>query len=370
MRLAWFRPTPPDAADPLDDTAALIDALRSTHAIDVVVERDAHDFVWREALRQSDLCVYELDSTAACRFEWGYLLNYPGVVLLRNTDARDTAATPSGLDGRLDEYMSAFQIDRLTAGVASLRVPLLASRSVVVQSAELGRSLQARYPEARVRYAPIGVRAIALPAREPRDRGPLVVGAPGTGQRNLVRRAVERVRAAGLAVELRTDGTAEDIVATSDVIVVVSWPPQEVPLAAAVAGMAAGKPVITLEMEATAEWPALDPQTWKTRGQIPSGAPPIAVTVEPLDDEHSTVRALMRLASDARLCGQLGSAAYAWWLANATPTHAASAWRRILEEASALSPPRRPADWPRHLDADGMELARTVLDEHGVDTDI
>jgi hypothetical protein len=370
MRIAWFRASPPDVANPLDDTAALVDALRSTHAVDVVLERDAHDFVWREARHPSDLCVYELDSTAACRFEWGYLRNYAGVVLLRNTDARDTSAAASGVDGRLDEYMSAFQVDRLAAGVASLRVPLLASRSVVVQSAELGRSLQSRYPEARVRCAPLGVRSVVPPTREPRrNEGPLVVGSLGTERRALVERAVERVRATGHAIDLRTDGMAADIVATSDVIVVVSWPPQDVSLAAVVAAMAAGKPVITNEMEATAEWPALDPQTWKPRGQI-EGRAPIAVTVEPLDDEHSVVRALTRLASDARLCEELGRAAHAWWLANATPALAAAAWHRILEEASALSPPRKPADWPRHLDADGMEMTRTVLDEHGLDTDI
>jgi len=82
------------------------------------------------------------------------------------------------------------------------------------------------------------------------------------------------------------------------------------------------------------------------------------------------VRALTRLASDARLREQLGRAAHAWWLANATPALAATAWHHILEEASALSPPRKPADWPRHLAADGMEMTRAVLDEHGLDTDI
>ena len=122
-------------------------------------------------------------------------------------------------------------------------------------------------------------------------------------------------------------------------------------------------------MEATAEWPALDPQTWKPRGQV-AGGTPIAVTVEPLDDEHSLVLAFTRLAKDPGLRESLGDAGRAWWLANATPGHAAAAWRGILEEARVLPPPRRPADWPRHLDSDGSELARAVLAEHGMKTDI
>jgi hypothetical protein len=191
----------------------------------------------------------------------------------------------------------------------------------------------------------------------------------GTSNGTLAIAAVERVRATGIAIDLHMDGTPRDLLTTTDVIVVAAWPPQTVMVAAAVAGMAAGKPVIALEMEATAEWPAFDPQTWKPRGQSMS-QDPIAVTLDPLDDEHSLVRALTRLATDAPLRDRIGRAAHAWWLANATPAHAALAWRRILEDARVVEPPSRSADWPRHLDDDGTALARTLLREYGVETDL
>src|SRR5215210_5614095 len=101
MRIAWFRDTMPDVAAPFDAGTAVIDELRSTHDVDVIVESDAHDFVWRQFLNPWNLCVYELDNTRAHEFIWAYLLNYPGVVVLRSTS------------------------------LAHLRVPVLGSRCVV-----------------------------------------------------------------------------------------------------------------------------------------------------------------------------------------------------------------------------------------------
>ena len=65
--------------------------------------------------------------------------------------------------------------------------------------------------------------------------------------------------------------------------------------------MAAGKAVITIETEATAEWPAIDPQTWRPRGLAVNDAP-IAVTVDPRDEEHSLMLAIRRLRRTPR-CG-------------------------------------------------------------------
>jgi len=133
--------------------------------------------------------------------------------------------------------------------------------------------------------------------------------------------------------------------------------------------MAAGKAVIAAELDATADWPALDPQTWRPRG-VATSAAPIAVTIDPRDEEHSLMLAIRRLASDAPLRQQLGHAAHAWWHAHATPAHAAAAWMQILQDAVSLAPPPRPADWPAHLGSDGTELARAILDEFGIRSDI
>lgn len=373
MRIAWFRSTTLDALNPLDDTAALIDELRATHAIDVVVEADAHDFVWRHYRTPWDLCVYELENTRAHQFEWAYLLNYPGVVLLKSPAVENSCGGALSREGRLDDYMTAFRLDDREQ--APLRVPLLASRSAVVPYAGLAESLQETYPSAHVRVAPIGVRRVGQPhsiERAPNDqqaRRATLIGVLDQDRLDVVERAFQRAREAGADIELLAGDSPANILARSDVIVAVTWPPFETPLTAAVAAMAAGKPLVTMELDATAEWPALDPQTWRPRGVVPTGAP-VAVTIDPRDEVHSLMLAIRRLASDAPLREQLGNAAYAWWQAYATPAHAAAAWAQILREAATLAPPPKPADWPKHLGADGTELADAILDEFKVASDI
>jgi hypothetical protein len=78
----------------------------------------------------------------------------------------------------------------------------------------------------------------------------------------------------------------------------------------AVAAMAARKPVIVLETSLTAEWPALDPQTWRPRGFGTDA--PIVVSLDPRDEEHSLVLAIQRLSSDPVLRARLADAAYLW----------------------------------------------------------
>src|SRR5262245_61642815 len=124
MRIAWFRHAAADATNPLDSAAALIDELRRAHDIDVIVEAVAHDFVWQQLQRPWDLCVFELDNTPAHQFIWGYLPNYPGVVLLHSSD------------------------------VANLRVAILASRAAIVSDLGFAERLKQRFPSAIVRYAP------------------------------------------------------------------------------------------------------------------------------------------------------------------------------------------------------------------------
>jgi len=135
----------------------------------------------------------------------------------------------------------------------------------------------------------------------------------------------------------------------------------------AFAGMAAGRAVIVLETEITAGLPALDPQTWQPRGW--TGQPPIVVSIDPRDEEHSLALALRRLATDAQLRESLGAAAHEWWRQHATLDHAVQAWRSILAEAITLTPPPRPSDWPRHLTANGTERARDLLAEFGATVD-
>jgi len=68
--------------------------------------------------------------------------------------------------------------------------------------------------------------------------------------------------------------------------------------------------VIVLETSHTADWPAIDPQTWGPRGV--GRDEPIVVSLDPRDEEHSLVLAIQRLSSDANLRAQLVAAADRW----------------------------------------------------------
>jgi len=332
VRIAWFRATAADASDPLDDTTPLVDELRRAHDIDFVDERAAHDFVWRHFLRPWDLCVYELDHSRAHEFVWAYLINYPGVVMLRSTD------------------------------IAHLRVPLFASRCVVTSTIAAAERLRARYPEVHVRAAPASSKPIA-PAAHNGGPARFAVFDDRTRDKAVIERAIQRARDAGATFEVLKPEPG--VLSACDVVIAPGWPPSHQTPAAILAGMAAGKAVVTMEMDAGAEWPAMDPQTWRPRGVALSDSP-IAVTIDPRDEEHSLMLAIRRLSSDAALRERLGDAAHAWWKRHATPAHAAAAWNQILEEALRLSPPPRPDNWPKQFAEDGTELTREILNDFGV----
>ena len=74
--------------------------------------------------------------------------------------------------------------------------------------------------------------------------------------------------------------------------------------------MRARKPVVVLETTMTAEWPALDPQSWKPRGFATEA--PIVVSLDPRDEEHSLMLAIQRLSTDSELRTQLADAAHRW----------------------------------------------------------
>jgi glycosyltransferase involved in cell wall biosynthesis len=335
LRIAWFRHLNTDSTDPLDGTAALIDELRLTHDIDVLVETDAHDFVWQQLQRPWDLCVFELDDTRAHQFIWGYLPNYPGVVLLHSID------------------------------VANLRLAVLGSRAAVVADSGLAERLQARFPNSNVRYAPPFARRARSDAPASTRSVKFAVCDRRVRGRHLIARAFERARNAGATFDVLEGEATPDLLERADVVIVPAWPPFHAPLTPLFAAMAAGKAVITMETEATAEWAAIDPQTWRPRG-LAVAEPPVAVTVDPRDEEHSLMLAIRKLSADAALRGQLGRAARAWSETHATLPRSLSAWAAILHEAATLSPPPRPDDWPAQFVVDGTELARDIRAEFGL----
>ena len=367
MRLAWLRPAPLDTANPIDDVSALIDALRARHTIDTFDERRAHDLVWMRVRQPFDVCIYELDDTAAHRYVWPYLLRYPGIVLLRSASLYRSHATALRHEQRRDDEVR----ERMFGGWPMLRAPLLASRLVVVPHESVADSLRDDYPEARIRHLPAGVRAndVLAPPTDGRTRfGFVHVG--DDRQAGVVQRAAGRARDGGAPVELTVDPDARRVIAASDVVLALHWPSEGHPLVEAVAAMAARRVPVVFDTLETADWPSLDPQTWQRRAA--AGAErgeAICVSIDLRDEEHSLMLAMKRLAADGELRRALADASHAWWRTEATIERATAAFDMLLEEAVSLPPPQRPADWPSHLTADGTERAREILAEMGVAVD-
>jgi hypothetical protein len=376
MRLAWFCPAT-HVSDRLDDTAALVGALASEHAIEIVDEARAHDFIRLDRRAPFDLCVFELADTRQHAFIWPYLLHVPGVLRLRSLSLHHsrTEALQRQHRERDRALELAFGDWELTAA------PVLASRMTVVSDGHAAARLQRAFPTACVRHAPLGTGSDpggglslgsdpinrATQHLESSREGGLtpVVGSLDLSRDGLVQRAFARAREAGARLELIT-GSPDEILDKAHIIIAMSWPPAD-ELTTALAGMAASRAVIVLETENTAGWPALDPQTWQPRGW--SGETPIVVSIDPRDEEHSLALALRRLSIDAELRHQIGTAAQTWWQQHATLDHAVRAWRSILAEAATLTPPQRPPNWPRHLTADGTERAREILGDFSAAVD-
>ena len=364
MRLAWFRPAT-HVSERLDDTAALVSALGGEHEIAVIDEARAHDFIRLDFRTPFDLCIYELADTRQHAFVWPYLLHVPGLLRLRSRSLHDSRT--EALQRQHRERDRALE---LAFGDWNLiTAPVIASRMTVVSDAHAAARLQRDYPAARVRVAPLGITGRELffePGQRQMTPDPVChVGTLDSSRNALIQRALGRARDAGARLEL-VSGSAESVLENADIVIAVAWPPAD-ELTMALAGMAAGRAVIVLETEITAGLPALDPQTWQPRGW--TGQPPIVVSIDPRDEEHSLALALRRLATDAQLRESLGAAAHEWWRQHATLDHAVQAWRSILAEAITLTPPPRPSDWPRHLTANGTERARDLLAEFGATVD-
>ena len=214
MRLAWFRPDTGHVAISTPSSTA----CATTHDVQLVDARAAHDFVWQAAQGAFDLCVYELDDSAAHQYIWPYLLHYPGVLALRTVslhDGRATALVHQHRDAHRDAEMAfadgAGRTDPpwplLRGSWSTWRVPVLASRVTAVRRRRAGRRDRARLPRRSRRRAcppasPIRGEARAMP-RIGNAAPPCGSSSATTVRRGAVERAAARARQAGANLETR-----------------------------------------------------------------------------------------------------------------------------------------------------------------------
>jgi len=343
VRLAWFAPAPDDIALELE----------RRHEVDRYDEDQAHDFVWRHFRAPYDLTVFELADSPAHAYVWPYVFHYPGVVVLQATSVQRSRGRA------LHHRRSHLRAERAFAGPDLLRTPLAAARMVIVHDAAVARDLRMAHPDVDTRILPLG----AIPPRLWPSASPSRVRVVSSHPA-VVEHAASRARDAGTPIE--TVSGLQDL-RSNDVVVALEWPPTATPPIDAVRAMAAGVPAIVFETEAVAAWPTLDPQTWRPRGYLNTDAP-IAISIDPRDEEHSLMLAMRRLSLDGELRRRLGRAAEAWAGRHAAVSIAAPVWEAVLAEAMRLPPPATDG-LPSHLLADGTATARSVLREFGVTVD-
>jgi hypothetical protein len=369
MRLAWCRAAT-DLSCRIDDTAALVAALRAHHDIAVFDRHAMHDLVRLSFRQPFDLHVFELADSDDDEVLWPYAMHYPGVLRLRSSSLHHSRAASllRQRRGRDREAELVFGRGDLSAA------PILAARVVVVPDEHHAAAIRRTYPATRVRVAPIGVGerdkgagGNTAEAKAGRTEAFVRVGVFGHPIRHTIVSAANRATESGARIELMTDTSPDRVLDDSDVVLHLPWPAND-DLAPAIAALAASRPLVIVESESSAGWPSLDPQTWQPRG-FDSRDAPIAIAIDPRDEEHSLMLALRRLANDPSLRRDLATAAHAWWSARATVDHAVAAWQSIIDEAATMAPPHHPPGWPPHLTADGTERARELLGDFAVTVD-
>ncbi|MGE0594397.1 MAG: hypothetical protein AB7G23_16495 [Vicinamibacterales bacterium] len=264
-----------------------------------------------------------------------------------------------------------------------LRVPITASLATVVTDPVWATELADTYPGATVDAVPIGVPGLPSPLGPPESAQvpaghppalprPVLVSLPGAPppsrhERDRSARVRDAVvagaRAAGreaIVVEAQAD-----LPRTPDIVVALGWPDPVRLRPAMLSALAAACPLVVLEAGGVADWPTLDPHTWRLRAWTPGE--PLAISLDPRDELQSLTHAVERLTRDGALGRQLGRAGHAWWRRHGTVACAADAWLAVLRRAAGarrvrtVDRPERPAGWPAHLSADGTATARRLL---------
>lgn len=294
-----------------------------------------------------------------------------------------------------------------------------ASRLVVVHNAWLAARIRDEHPLAEVRVVEMGVPAAApdgdarsrVRARHAIPAAAVVFTAFGTATPEkrlkeaiaalaaiaddgpdvrllLVGQAVghydPRADARDLGIDDRVtvtgfvpDEEVHDYLAASDVCLCLRWPTSRETSAAWLRCLAAGRATVVTDLAHTVDVPSLDPRTWTvlygSRGEARAFEPPppveaVTVSISVLDEEHSLMLAMRRLARDARLRESLGLRGRRLWLERFTLDRMAAGYLSAIDDALAVPPDRdgRLARLPAHFRTDGAEDAVRMLSDLGV----
>ena len=323
MRIAWFSPLPPARTGIADYSASVLPLLDAAGlAIDRFEERNAHDFVWRHRRAAYDLVVYQLGNAPWHDFMWGYLFQYPGLVVLHDAMLHHARAAQLLRARRVDDYRAEFAWNHPEAppaaaelAVEGLGGPALyfwpmtrtvidSARAVAVHNDFVAGELRVRHPHARIETIRLGTaarqpspgaraqirRSLDIPAESivfvsfglvtAEKRIEPILGALGAlAARGLnvhllvvgasdLRGLDELIAASGAAGRVHATGYVDgdriaDYLSAGDVSLSLRWPTAEETSASWLDSLQAGKPTIITSLPHTAGIPALDATTWR-----------------------------------------------------------------------------------------------------------
>lgn len=156
--------------------------------------------------------------------------------------------------------------------------------------------------------------------------------------------------------------------AAADICVCLRWPSNRETSASWLRCLCAARPTIVTDLTHMGDVPTLDPRSWRVIDAGGTGKrPPIAVSLDILDEDHSLRLALDRLVTDRALRESLGRHARDWWAAGHRLEDMAHAYERML--AVAANRPAGQVTLPAHLTDDGTRHARAIAAQLGVDVD-
>jgi glycosyltransferase involved in cell wall biosynthesis len=427
-RIAWFSPFPPSTSGIAAYSAEVLPVLAARGlAFEVFSERNAHDFLWRHRRNRFDLTVFQVGNAACHDYMWAYLFRYPGLVVLHDAQlhqARALYLTKRWKPRRAD-YLAEFRANHpeappdvgelVAAGLGGTlyhhwpltRLVIESARLTVVHNARLAAALQVQHPAARIETIEMGVEAVqetsasrraavrqrhdipadatlvtAIGGVTPEKRIPQLIRALGAiadrhvqlhlmlvGSAAAHYDVLADARAWGIAERVHLTGYVRDdelgdYLGASDICACLRWPTNRETSASWLRCLAAGRPTIITDLTHLADLPTLDPRGWHLL-TVGGEHPPVAVSIDLLDEEHSLQLALERLASDAPLRQRLGNTALAWWRAHHQLAPMADAYLGVI--ASALEAPSPQLRLPAHLLDDGTALARQLATDLGVD---
>ena len=386
----------------------------------------AHDFVWRAARHQYDLSVYQLGNSRLHEFIWPYLFRWPGLAVLHDGRLHHARGRALLRRHRENDYRAEFAWNhpQVPADAAELAIagfdgpyyyqwPMTrsvveSSRLVAAHSMGAVREISAAWPHRPVEYIALGEGRATPVSDDERiatrrslglDDDAVLFGVFGrlSAEKRLPqilhafasthgRHPHPRLLLAGTpdhAVDVRaiagalgiqdavviagdlSDDHFDRLIAAVDVSLNLRWPTALETSGPWLRALAAGRPTVIIDLARFSNPVTLDPRTWQPHAPAPAAstsAPPIAVAIDVLDEDHSLRLAMHRLAADADLRTQLGRAGRAYWEAEHTIDRMVADYERVLAHAAATSAPR--TEPPTHFTPDpaahATRLAGTI----------